>query len=160
MKIIHERPGVVILRMRTLTEMKDYGGFGKTKKGAELEEFMRNLELRKPHETDDRYVKTIALAPLESNMVEHEIYAGLRILGYYPASFSEGMCYLREIRDVPVGEIVHLGTHLLDSEKREWRFVTSGRTSLWKEHHYSKKPYKQHVSIIAVKEEKTPASKK
>lgn len=138
----------------------------KNEKERKFVELTRNLYLRKPHEVEKVYEKTMALVTLERKMTSREVYSSLAQLDGFPAcpaSFSEGMNYFREARraGIKIETVAHLGLQLLDQETFfRWLPVTSSFDKIWAEILFPQKIFDPYWQIIAVKKETAHAPKK
>lgn len=66
----------------------------------------------------------MALATIPREMWAKEIRDELKLDGWYPASFSQGMCYFHDKPEESLGKIIHFGTRLITDRCEEKIAVT------------------------------------
>lgn len=178
MKIEHEIQDVEIVRYRTIADALT-AGLGKhlldgpsnrilnalhldrpTEVSLKLSETLRE-PLRKWYESGEAYRRTLALVSLDGEMTAHDFRRKLAEDGYYPASVSEGMSYIRLLtaRRIEVDGVLHLGTFLRTETFEEKRLLTRKNGDIELIAFHSAMKLKSYYRIIAVKEEKKQVKK-
>lgn len=155
MKITHRRVDVKIVHYGTAADAL-LSGLGKRHRETDgLVIGLLNEQLGNEHKEDKSYLRC-ALVSLESEIGVRELYNFLYERDCYPASFSEGMSYLRLIRKcgVAIGTVLHLGTFIRGEDFREQRFLTRGDGTIRLIDFYPDMKLKTCYDIVVVEKER------